>query len=71
MQTNARYTTVLRVEILLIADGAIQFPHNMKVFNLCRIAKIGVENWAKEEAKKSFDRYYTGKLDSCVGEKTE
>ena len=52
-----------------LADGAGQFPHNMKVFNLCRIAKIGVENWAREEAKKSFERYYTGKLDSCVGKK--
>lgn len=54
-----------------LADMADRFPHNMKVFNLCRIARVGVEKWATEEAKASFDRYYAGKLESCVGRKGE
>jgi hypothetical protein len=49
-----------------LAHGADKFPHNLKVFNLCMIKKMGIENWAEEQAKKSFDRYYQDKLDSCV-----
>lgn len=49
-----------------LAHGADKFPHNLKVFNLCMIKKMGLENWAENQAKKSFDRYYQDKLDSCV-----
>ncbi|TAJ15553.1 DUF3795 domain-containing protein [Marinilabiliaceae bacterium JC017] len=49
-----------------LADHADKFPHNLKVFNLCMIQKMGLENWAKTQAKKSFDRYYCDKLDSCL-----
>ena len=49
-----------------LADGADKFPHNLKVYNLCLIKKMGVENWAKNKAKQSFDRYYNDKLDTCV-----
>jgi len=44
------------------ADGAERYPHNMKVFNLCRIQKVGVEKWADEEALKIRMRYYKGKF---------
>jgi hypothetical protein len=49
-----------------LAHGADRFPHNLKVFNLCMIKKMGLDNWAKNKAKQSFDRYYNDKLDSCV-----
>ena len=51
-----------------LADKAEKLPHNIKVYNLCRIKKIGIEKWAKEEAKQSFERYFKGKLESCVAE---
>jgi hypothetical protein len=49
-----------------LADRAERFPHNLKVFNLCMIKKMGLENWAKNQAKRSADRYYNDKLDTCV-----
>jgi hypothetical protein len=49
-----------------LADRAEKFPHNLKVFNLCMIRKIGLENWAVNKSKQSFDRYYKDKLDTCV-----
>jgi len=44
------------------ADQAARYPHNMKVFNLCRIKKIGVERWIEEEAGKIRKKYFTGKF---------
>ncbi len=49
-----------------LAHGADRFPHNLKVYNLCMIKKMGLENWARNQSKKSFDRYYRDTLDSCV-----
>lgn len=46
-----------------MADKAATFPHNLKVYNLCRIQKIGVERWAVEESKAIWDRYYNEKLE--------
>lgn len=46
-----------------VADRADLFPHNIKVFSLCKMQKMGVEAWAKEQAKKSFDKYYNDKID--------
>ncbi len=44
------------------ADRADSLAHNMKVFNLCMIRKLGLENWAKNHARPSFLRYFQGKL---------
>lgn len=44
------------------ADKAAQFPHNMKVYNLCRIKKIGIERWAKEEAEQIREKYFKSKF---------
>jgi len=44
------------------SDGAAKYPHNMKVFNLCRIRLVGVEKWAEEEALAIRKKYYTGKF---------
>ena len=41
-----------------IADNAARFPHNMKVYNLCRIKKVGLERWI-EEAAQIRKRYFT------------
>ena len=40
------------------AKGA-SFPHNMKVYNLCRMKLLGVDAWA-EEAARIRRRYYEG-----------
>lgn len=44
------------------AEYASVFPHNMKVFNLALIRKMGVEKWAQEKAKHVRDTYYGGKF---------
>jgi len=41
-----------------IADQAERFPHNMKVYNLCRIKKIGLNRWAEEEAGEIRKKYF-------------
>ena len=41
------------------SDQAMK-PHNTKVFNLCRIKKVGLEAWAKNEAGGILDKYYYG-----------
>lgn len=42
-----------------LADGAAKYPHNMKLYNLCRIRKVGLENWI-EEAGRIRKNYFTG-----------
>ncbi len=44
------------------AEMASMFPHNMKVFNLALIRKMGVEKWAKEKSKSVRDTYFCGKF---------
>lgn len=44
------------------ADKAAQYPHNMKVYNLCRIRKIGLERWAEQEAGPIRKEYFSGKF---------
>jgi hypothetical protein len=43
------------------ADGADRYPHNMKLFNLCRIKAVGLDEWAKE-APGIRRRYFTGRF---------
>ncbi len=33
------------------ADGAKNYPHNFKVYNLCRIKQFGIEQWIEESAE--------------------
>lgn len=44
------------------ADQAARYPHNMKLYNLCRIKKIGLERWIEEEAGQIRKKYFTGKF---------
>lgn len=47
-----------------LADRANRIPHNLKIYNLCLIKKMGLENWAKEKAGKIMKDYMTKKFDS-------
>ncbi|MFC1476958.1 DUF3795 domain-containing protein [candidate division KSB1 bacterium] len=44
-----------------VAADADKYSHNMKLYNSCRIQKIGLERWAKEEAKTIREKYFKGK----------
>lgn len=44
------------------ADQAARYPHNMKVYNLCRIKKVGLENWIEKEAGNIRRKYFKGKF---------
>jgi hypothetical protein len=44
------------------AHRAAENPHNLKVYNLCLIKKMGVEKFAKTMGKKIREEYFKGKL---------
>ena len=50
------------------ADGADRYPHNMKVYNLCRIKKVGIDRWIQEEAGQIRKKYFTGKFEVGKGQ---
>jgi hypothetical protein len=41
------------------ADKAATLPHNIKVFNLCLINKMGLEKWAESKAGDVRKTYFT------------
>ncbi len=43
------------------ADKADMKPHNLKVFNLCLIKKMGLEKWAAEKSQDVMRTYYKKK----------
>jgi hypothetical protein len=44
------------------AEQASARPHNTKLFNLCLIKKLGVEQWAQNKALTVKQTYFKGKL---------
>ena len=44
------------------AENAARYPHNMKLYNLCRIKKIGLRSWIEKEAGHIRKKYFTGKF---------
>lgn len=44
------------------SKGADIYPHNYKLYNLCRIKKVGVETWAECEADIIRQKYFKGKF---------
>ncbi len=44
------------------ADQAARYPHNFKVFNLCRIKNVGLERWIEEEAGQIRKKYFNHKF---------
>ena len=47
--------------LMPISDGANQYPHNIKLFNLCMMKKIGVDKWMKS-SKTIRNNYFTNKF---------
>ncbi|MGE5809088.1 MAG: DUF3795 domain-containing protein [Nitrospirota bacterium] len=45
-----------------VADLAAIRPHNMKLYNLCRIKKVGLDRWVNEEAGQIRKKYFSGKF---------
>jgi hypothetical protein len=43
-------------------DGADKYPHNFKLFNLCRIKAVGLDRWAADESKAVRQRYFSGRF---------
>lgn len=52
--------------LMPVSDGAEKYPHNFKLYNLCRMKKIGLEDWAKE-ALENRTKYFKGKFKIGVG----
>jgi hypothetical protein len=46
-----------------LADRANRIPHNLKVYNLSLIRKLGLEIWANEKAGVIWNDYMTKKFD--------
>ena len=48
-------------ELLMPTQQGASFPHNMKVYNLCRMKLIGLDNWI-DESGSIRKRYFDGKF---------
>ena len=44
------------------SDGTTVYPHNIKIYNLCRIKKIGLESWIEREAEIIRKKYFKGRF---------
>ena len=53
-------------EKLMPTQKGSQFPHNMKVFNLCRMKYKGIDKWI-EESVEIRNKYYQGKFEVGKG----
>lgn len=49
------------------AEGAGRYPHNYKLYNLCRIKKAGLANWAEQEAGEIRRKYFKGRFAIGLG----
>ena len=48
-------------KLLMPTLKGADYPHNMKVYNLCRMKFFGIDNWIEESADIRI-RYYEGKF---------
>ncbi len=48
--------------LLPAADEAGKYPHNFKLYNLCRIMAVGLNAWAENEALDIRRKYFEGKF---------
>ena len=53
-------------KLLMPTLQGAQFPHNMKVYNLCRMKSFGIDKWIEETADIR-KRYYDGKFEVGKG----
>jgi hypothetical protein len=44
-----------------VADGADRYPHNYKLYNLCRMKLLGIDKWAEESMDIRL-KYFKGKF---------
>lgn len=51
--------------LMPLADGANKFPQNIKLYNLCLMKKMGVDEWAKQ-SKDIRSTYFNKKI--IIGE---
>jgi hypothetical protein len=49
------------------ADKAESYPHNFKMYNLCRMKLVGVESWAENEALEIRQKHFNGKFKVGLG----
>lgn len=52
--------------LMPIADGAAKYPHNIKLYNLCQMKRMGIDAWA-EKAGDIRKTYYTKKMEIGKG----
>ena len=48
-------------ELLMPTQKGAQYPHNMKVYNLCRMKLKGIDSWI-EESETIRKKYYQGEF---------
>ena len=48
-------------ELLMPTQKGAAFPHNMKVYNLCRMKLVGLDGWIEESATIR-NRYFNGEF---------
>ena len=51
---------------LMPTQKGSNYPHNMKVYNLCRIKLIGIDNWIKE-SNEIRNHYFNGRFEVGKG----
>lgn len=56
--------------LMPLADGAGKFPQNIKLYNLCQIKKIGLDNWVLQAAEIRHT-YFNKKIAIGEGGSTE
>ena len=54
-----------------LADQAATFPHNIKVFNLCRIKSVGIDRWAENESQSIRKDYFHARFQIGAGPQTD
>jgi hypothetical protein len=42
-----------------IAQGADKYPHNLKVYNLCLIKKLGLQAWSDQAKDIKYTYFHT------------
>ena len=53
-------------KLMPVREGADKYPHNLKLYNLCRIKSLGLEKW-KDEALLNRKKYFIGKFKPGTG----
>jgi hypothetical protein len=57
-------------KLLMPTQQGAAFPHNMKVYNLCRMRLLGMDKWI-EESSEIRKCYYEGKFEVGKGPRLE